>query len=133
MAPSLQNPRREKCSFCPFQAIVRIVAVVWIGFDEPRSVGVPSSVGALPIWLRFVKSATGGRIRGHFLRPRDIEEAQVDPATGALALRGCPERRSEFFLKGTVPEQVCPAGAVADAKKDGRGNRPFLEWLRRNL
>ncbi|MGI9592573.1 MAG: PBP1A family penicillin-binding protein, partial [Myxococcota bacterium] len=73
-----------------------LVAVVWIGFDQPRSLGVPSSVGALPIWRQFVQKLTGGRVRGAFLRPTDVEVAEIDPATGARALGGCPERRPEF-------------------------------------
>jgi penicillin-binding protein 1B len=113
-----------------------LVAVVWLGFDEPRGLGVPSSVGALPIWRRFVLGATGGQVRGHFPRPRGIEEVDIDPASGALALRGCPERRREIFLAGTLPDAVCPGGdlAEADGELPGRASEPrFFEWLRRHL
>ncbi len=110
-----------------------LVAVVWVGFDEPRSVGVPSSVGALPIWRRFVWDATGGEARGAFLRPPSIERADVEPATGALALAGCPERRREYFLTATLPERVCPSGEVADADPPPRRRRGLIEWLRRQL
>jgi penicillin-binding protein 1B len=94
-----------------------LVAAVWIGFDEPRSLGLPSTQIALPLWIRFVREATGGRVRGAFLPPGDVEELEVHPRTGALALAGCPERRAEYFLLGTEPAQVCPAWAVRD---DGR-------------
>jgi penicillin-binding protein 1B len=104
-----------------------LVAVVWIGFDEPRSVGVPSSVGALPIWRRFIQDATGGHVRGVFPRPAEIERVAIDPATGALALSGCPERRDEYFIRGTLPTHVCPSGRADD---DGRVHRRFLRWLR---
>jgi penicillin-binding protein 1B len=112
-----------------------LVAVVWIGFDEPRSLGVPSSVGALPIWRRFVQELTGGRVRGAFLRPADVEEADIDPATGALALAGCPERRPEYFLAGTLPTRVCPEGKVAGARGDDSPaiRRRFFDWLRRQM
>ena len=111
-----------------------LVAVVWLGFDEPRSLGVPSSVGALPIWRRFVRELSGGQIRGVFRPPPEIERVEIDPVTGALALRGCPERRSEYFLKGTLPESVCPGGNLADADEPGSATtrRSFFEWLRRN-
>ncbi len=104
-----------------------LVAVVWIGFDEPRSVGVPSSAGALPIWRRFVEGATGGMVRGVFPRPPEIERADIDPGSGALALRGCPERRPEYFHRGTLPTHVCPSGA-----RIGGGGLPgrFIRWLR---
>jgi penicillin-binding protein 1B len=112
-----------------------LVAVVWLGFDEPRSLGLPSSAGALPIWRRFVQELTGGAVRGAFLRPPEVEEVEIDPMTGALALDGCPERRIEFFLAGTLPDGVCPPGAVA--REGDRGfratRRQFFDWLRRNL
>jgi penicillin-binding protein 1B len=104
-----------------------LVAVVWLGFDEPRSIGMSSSRGALPIWRRFVESSTGGTIRGAFIRPPEIERAAIDPRTGALALSGCPERRKEYFLRGTLPSHVCPTGA--DRENDGG----FLRWLRNRM
>ncbi len=87
-----------------------IVAVVWIGYDEPQPIGVPSSRGALPIWADFLSQVTGERVRGVFARPAEIEVAEIDPRSGARALSGCPERRVEFFLEGTVPEETCPRG-----------------------
>lgn len=102
-----------------------LVAVVWVGFDEPRSVGVPSSVGALPIWRTFVEGATGGVVRGRFPRPPRVERVAIHPATGALALDGCPERRDEYFLQGTLPDEICPSAGTHDGE--------FLRWLRRQL
>ena len=112
-----------------------IVAVVWLGFDEPRSLGVPSSVGALPIWRRFVKDLTGGRVRGVFVRPADVERHDVDPASGALALSGCAARRPEYFLAGTAPRATCPEGRVAHSAGDDSPpvQRRFFDWLRRQL
>jgi penicillin-binding protein 1B len=112
-----------------------LVAVVWLGFDEPQSLGIPSSVGALPIWRRFVMDLTGGEIRGEFLRPPEVEVVDIDPATGALSLPGCPRRRSEYFLPGTVPTQVCPSDAVAGGRDDAGDARDerFLDWLRQQL
>ena len=102
-----------------------LVAVVWVGFDEPRSVGVSSSVGALPIWRSFVAAATGNEVRGVFPRPPAIERIAIHPATGAVALAGCPEQRDEYFLPGTLPDDFCPAGGAT------RGG--LLRWLRSRL
>jgi len=112
-----------------------LVAVVWIGFDEPRSIGLPSSRGALPIWRRFIGEVTGGEIRGLFPRPTSVVTAEVDPVTGARALRGCPDRRRELFLEGTLPEEVCPSGATTASERDGsrRTHERFFEWLREHL
>jgi penicillin-binding protein 1B len=85
-----------------------IVAVVWVGYDEPREIGVPSSRGALPIWADFLSQISGDRVRGAFTRPGVVVQVDIDPTSGARALPGCRERRSEFFLEGTVPEETCP-------------------------
>jgi len=98
-----------------------IVAVVWVGYDEPRPIGVPSSRGALPIWADFLAEVSGGSVRGIFAKPSGVEKIEIDPKSGARAFAGCPERRPEFFLEGTAPEETCPPGA---------GSRPgFLERL----
>jgi penicillin-binding protein 1B len=112
-----------------------LVAVVWIGFDEPRSVGLASSRVALPIWRRFVGELTGGEIHGRFPRPQSVRVVDIDPLTGARAVWGCPERKRELFLEGTEPTDVCPTGAVAGADEEGfqRTQRLFFDWLRRHL
>jgi len=86
-----------------------LVAVVWVGYDEPREIGVPSSRGALPIWADFLSEVSGNRVRGAFARPGSVERIDVDPASGARALTGCPGRQPEFFLEGTGPEETCPS------------------------
>ncbi|MDP6978679.1 MAG: PBP1A family penicillin-binding protein [Myxococcota bacterium] len=93
-----------------------LVAVVWLGFDEPRSIaGVSSSTGPLPIWASFMQEAVGNQMRGMFIPPRGIERFDIDPESGALALSGCPERKSEVFLSGTTPQEIC----------DGKGLRAY--------
>ena len=84
-----------------------LVAVVWVGYDEPRTIGVQSSQGALPIWVDFVTDAVGKRVRGAFLRPPSVRPLDINPETGAIAEIGCPERVEEFFLVGTEPTRVC--------------------------
>jgi penicillin-binding protein 1B len=88
-----------------------IVAVVWVGYDEPRPIGVPSSRGALPIWADFLTEVSGGRVRGAFAKPASVERIEIDPTSGARAFAGCPEHRPEFFLAGTAPKETCPRGA----------------------
>ncbi|HEY8153055.1 MAG TPA: PBP1A family penicillin-binding protein [Myxococcota bacterium] len=122
-----------------------LVVVVWIGFDEPRSLKIPSAVGALPIWRRFVTDMTGGQIRGRFPKPASVEVIEIDPVTRSLAASGCPERKAEYFLAGTAPTSVCgdggypeslPGGGVAERPPDRKGDDDggeFFRWLRRHL
>ena len=109
-----------------------LVAVVWLGFDEPRSIGVSSSAGPLPIWAAFMKEAVGKRMRGMFVPPRSIERLEVDPESGALALSGCPESRSEVFLVGTEPKLVCDSRSRAYAAGDREEPKRRAREPRRN-
>ncbi len=95
-----------------------LVAVVWVGFDEPRSIGISSSAGPLPIWVDFVREALGSPVRGVFIPPADVRELDIEPNTGAQALAGCPERRSEYFLLGSQPEYVCDGGVGVPLASD---------------
>jgi penicillin-binding protein 1B len=112
-----------------------IVAVVWVGFDEPRSLGLASAGIALPVWGRFLRDATGGRVRGAFLRPPDVEEIEIDPITGSVALAGCPTRRPEYFLAGTEPSTTCPGWSEpwrrAEPGEPNLLERIFDAWLER--
>jgi penicillin-binding protein 1B len=112
-----------------------LVAVVWVGFDEPRSLGLAAAGIALPVWGRFLREATGGQVRGAFLRPADVQEIEIDPTSGAVALAGCPARRLEYFLAGTEPAMTCPGWS-----EPWRGDEPgapnlleriFDAWLDR--
>lgn len=102
-----------------------LVVAVWVGFDEPRSIGLSGASAALPIWAQFVREATGGNIRGAFFPPQGVVRMEIDPESGARALRACPRRRAEYFLSGTEPETTCPGFARRRGEPDasrGRGN-----------
>jgi penicillin-binding protein 1B len=85
-----------------------MVVVLWVGFDEPRSLGQAAAHIAVPIWARFLKEASGGEVAGEFPVPGDVAALEIEPATGAIALADCPERRVEYFLRGTEPVETCP-------------------------
>jgi len=113
-----------------------LVVAVWVGFDEPRSLGLPSSRVALPLWSRFMREATGGWLRGSFFPPAEVVEVDIDPVSGAMALAGCPRRTPEYFLRGTEPDLTCPEWASRDRRRPGRQlpsllERLFEEWLNR--
>jgi membrane carboxypeptidase/penicillin-binding protein len=113
-----------------------LVAIVWVGFDSPRSIGVSSSRAAIPIWVRFMRDAVGANVRGSFPKPSGIETLAIDPESGALALSGCPRKQREHFLVGTEPDLVCTWTGTSrrdprdfDRARGGR-RRGILDWLR---
>lgn len=107
-----------------------LTAVVWIGFDEPSSIGVASSASALPIWANFIRKGLGRHVRGAFLPPAEVHMVNIDPESGAVALAGCPHHEPEYFLVDTEPQDVCPPGASRLRERLRRGVMGwFDDWL----
>ncbi len=87
-----------------------LLAVVWVGFDDNTPVGLSGTKAALPIWVDFMKAALAGQPSVRFpAPPEDIIFVQIDRETGLLAGPNCPKTRSEAFVAGTEPREVCVA------------------------
>jgi 1A family penicillin-binding protein len=102
----------------------KVVAGVWVGFDQPRTI-LPNGFAAdiaVPIWAKFMKTATSGDKPEWFTPPAGITTATVCRVSGKLATEGCQsvdvvdeqgqlERRSmvytEYFDRGTEPTTYC--------------------------
>ncbi len=87
-----------------------LLTVVWVGFDDNTPVGLSGTKAALPIWVDFMKSAYGGQKPAPFPPPPEgIIFVEIDRDTGLLAGPRCPNRRSEAFVAGTEPREICNA------------------------
>jgi len=88
-----------------------LVTVVWVGFDDNRSLGLPGSGAALPIWVRFVDrygdGSAGRPAEATFPAPAGVVSVTVDSATGRLPRPACGPTREEVFLEGTAPSSGC--------------------------
>jgi len=88
----------------------KLICVVWVGFDDNRDFKLEGAHSALPIWTEFMKSAHKHReysnVHG-FSAPDGIVTADIDAETGLLATANCPKTRSEVFLAGTQPVEIC--------------------------
>jgi penicillin-binding protein 1B len=100
-----------------------LVVGVWVGFDDGRSLRLPASAVALPLFARFMRDAFGANVAEPFTEPPGIEEAEVNRASGLRAGPGC-WGDPELFLAGTAPGELCVAPAWELA------TRPF-RWLDR--
>ena len=67
-----------------------LLATVWVGFDQERSLGSNEGGGAtaLPIWIYFMEEALKGAPEAPLPRPPGIVSARVSPTTGLLAPPG---------------------------------------------
>jgi penicillin-binding protein 1A len=95
--------------FCGFNA--DLVAVAWVGFDRPQSLGEgeTGSRAALPLWIAFMKEALRGT-PGHVLpQPTGLVTARIDPETGLLAGPRQRDALLELFPAGSVPAPMASA------------------------
>lgn len=94
-----------------------LVGVVWVGFDDHRSLGARETGGrtALPIWVSAMRAALADRPAGIFAAPSGVISARIDPHTGLLAYEGQPDAIDEVFLDGTVPTEIAPLPGTLDA------------------
>jgi 1A family penicillin-binding protein len=84
-----------------------LVAGVWLGFDQPRTIA-PGAVGgtlAAPVWAHMMASYYTGREAGTWTPPATLITATLDRTTGALADATTPvdQRYTEYFVPGTEP------------------------------
>ncbi len=93
-----------------------IVAGVWVGFDDQRSLGKreTGTRTALPIWIELMNAADKTPKDTDFAMPSGVIVAQIDPASGLLAYPGQEDAVDEVFLSGTVPVEVARPPDVAD-------------------
>lgn len=88
----------------------KLLCVVYVGFDDSSDIKLEGAKAALPIWTEFMKRAHKYREYRNvhaFEPPEGVISVDIDPATGQLAAAGCPTVKSEFFITGTQPIQVC--------------------------
>lgn len=85
--------------------VPQLVAGVWVGYDQERSLGAGGSGGqaAAPIWAGFMKEALTGVAPASFVPPADVTFVTINPRTGRLARQGEPGSAIECFLSGTEP------------------------------
>lgn len=84
-----------------------VVAGVWVGFDDNRTLGDREAGGsaALPIWMSFMQETLARFPVTPFSIPDNIVYAKIDPHTGLLTPPGEEKGIVEVFVKGTEPKE----------------------------
>jgi len=103
-----------------------LVAVSWVGFDTPRSLGRYETGGraALPMWIDFMEVALKGLPESPLEQPVDMVTVRIDPETGLLARPGDSDAIYETFREDYAPTEMAPAGG-SYAGDDG--SAPVIE------
>ncbi len=83
-------------------------AGVWVGYDQPRSLGRSGSQAAVPVWARIMTRVTQGFPVHDFPAHADeLEPATIDSYSGLLASGRCPSIIRTWFVRGTAPTRIC--------------------------
>ena len=107
-----------------------LVATVWVGFDQERSLG-ESEEGAktaLPIWMHFMSEALKGVPQQRRPMPDGLVTLRISPDTGALAGEGNTAAVSEFFLADHLPAGAAPGteGATSNGPEESQSSEPIF-------
>ena len=101
--------------------VPQLVAGVWVGYDQERSLGSGGSGGqaAAPIWTEFMQRALAGVPVKKFATPPNVTFALINPRTGHLAREGTSGAVQECFISGSEPtsydqEAVAPPVPVVE-------------------
>ncbi|MGC1344208.1 MAG: PBP1A family penicillin-binding protein, partial [Candidatus Binataceae bacterium] len=100
-----------------------LVCGVWVGFDEPQSLGMPGASAALPAWVSFMIHAVPDD-SPDFAEPSGVVMATIDPQSGGLATPACPRAIALPFLVGTAPTTPCGGEGILASLPAALGGTP---------
>ena len=106
-----------------------LLAIVWVGFDDNRDLGLSGGNAPAPIWAEFMKRAItlpAYRDVKPFEMPDGVTRVTIDPETLQLATPACPVTREEVYIQGTQPTEFCTLHGAHMA-----GDTPPGSWLSR--
>lgn len=92
-----------------------LVTAIYIGYDRNISLGRSGTGGgmAAPIWGRYMNRALEGEPVMRFPGPPEgVVQATVCETSGKRPLPQCPKTITEYFIRGTVPDEPCDAHSV---------------------
>jgi len=83
------------------------VAIAWIGYDQPRSLGKDETGGkaALPIWIRYMSTALQGMPDVPYTVPDGVMKVKIDALLGTLVNED-EEGIYEYFYQENPPPAV---------------------------
>jgi penicillin-binding protein 1A len=108
-----------------------LVATVWVGFDDERSLGAGEEGGrtAVPTWTYFMLQALQGVPEQRRPMPDGLVSVRISPRTGEFAGSDDPNAIFEIFIEGHLPQ---PAEASQDksnprvSDKDNKDDEPLF-------
>ena len=104
-----------------------VVAITWMGFDEPKTLKEYAVSTALPMWIYFMEQALKGKPNHSPDQPPGIVTVRIDPATGLLARAGQTDAIYEQFTEETAPKIVATTGSGASTSGSNQASNHLLD------
>jgi penicillin-binding protein 1B len=106
-----------------------LVCAVWVGFDDGSQLGLTGANSALPIWADFTQAALAKHPEweGDWDMPAGVEQVEINPKTGAPTVSTDTEKRIEFFINGTGPNQESDAASEEETPEELPEPMPHVE------
>jgi membrane carboxypeptidase/penicillin-binding protein len=110
----------------------RIVAGVWVGFDQPKPIGEEAFAAkvALPLWTAFMRRAAAVLPPGEFNAPPGMQAVELCSVSFEIASDRCPRYTERFKAGDIVPQRPCPIHGGSLRERVGRAVGGFLERVR---
>ncbi len=98
----------------------RLVAVVWLGMDDNKTLGRQEQGGrtALPLWVDFMATALDGLPETIRPMPVGLAQARIDPETGLRARPDNPRAITEWFHATNLPALEQPGPAPGEDEEE---------------
>ena len=81
-----------------------ILALVWVGFDQGRSIRASGASAAMPIWADLMRSIPQYISGEWFEVPQGVVRKTVCRDSGQLARPSCPNTRQEYLRQSSLPK-----------------------------
>lgn len=124
----------------------QLVTAIWTGYDKNQEMTKVEEKGyAKEIWAAYMEKAHEDLPIDVFRPPEGVTGVYIDPQTGKIATKHCPNRRLTFFIEGTEPRSRCdehvpeeglkeedriPDGQKSREKQEKKGGwRSIFDWL----
>jgi len=113
------------------------VAVVWVGRDDNKPIGLTGSSGALTIWGEMMKNIQPAPLEP--VMPEEIEMVNVGPVSGLRYDEGCEAGVLLPFIKGSAPAVISPCAASSEdeaaskleTSPKNKQDTGMIKWLQR--
>jgi membrane carboxypeptidase/penicillin-binding protein len=112
-----------------------VVAGVWVGFDQPRSIGRDAygSRYALPIWSDFIRRTVRRRPAAVWEPPAGMREETLCRVSYVRPVEGCPVYLEHFKEGDEVPGRLCPVHQGTVKQRVRRAVEGFFSGLGKKL